>query len=270
VPGTVVFVAYATPHLELSSVPQDLDVVVVHNDDRLDRASLGERPVRHIETGANVGFGAAVNRALEHVTTSRVVLCNPDVTLDRAHWEALLAAGSDEILTVPLVDGSGAPTIVCSAYPTPASHLASGYRIGRWLPRGGRVRTALDPRVGPSDRGAAGAWPLADRWVSGAVVSIDADRLRAIGGFDERYFLYYEDVDLCRRLAARFPTMRARVANLPPGAHAVGASDSAAGAWRGPAELARLDSALRWARAQSGPAWAVTSSLLAARRRVLR
>lgn len=266
--GTVVFVVYATAALDVRHVPPDVDVIVVHNDDRLDRASLGQRAVQHVETGANVGFGAAVNRALPHVSTSRIVLCNPDVVLGPAHWDALLAAGAEEVVTVPLVDGSGAPTIVCSPYPTPASHLASGFRLGRWLPRGGRARTAVDARVASS--AATGAWPLTDRWVSGAVLSVDAERLRAVGGFDEGYFLYYEDVDLSRRLATRFPTMRARVADVTPGVHAVGASDAAGGAQRGDAERARLDSAIRWAEAEPGAAWALTARLLAAHRRALR
>ena len=56
---------------------------IVHNDGALDRASLGARVV-HVDAPGNVGFGAAVNLALPHVTTERVVLCNPDVGADAA------------------------------------------------------------------------------------------------------------------------------------------------------------------------------------------
>jgi GT2 family glycosyltransferase len=40
-------------------------------------------------------------------------------------------------------------------------------------------------------------------WVAGMFMLFTAEAYRAVGGFDERYFLYYEDVDICRRLRAR-------------------------------------------------------------------
>jgi len=250
-------------------------VVVVHNDDSFDRCAPGRDAVRHVEAGGNIGFGAAVNRALPLVVTDRVILCNPDVRLTRVHWDALAEADADEVVTVPLLDEQGVPTSVTSAYPTPISHVASGYRIGRLAPRGGRRRTVATRMLGAWGRdhtksltAPVGSWPLTERWVSGAVLSIDTERLLRIDGFDEEYFLYYEDVDLCRRFAARFPLARAQVADVPWGTHAVGAS--ARGARDRAVERARLDSAIRWARRHRGAAWQLAADALVARRMLTR
>jgi hypothetical protein len=76
-----------------------------------------------------------------------------------------------------------------------------------------------------------------------------------------------EDVDVCRRLASAFPTMRAVVADVEPGVHAVGGT--AAGDARH-VERIRLESAIRYTDAQPGVSWSACASLLRLRRRVLR
>ena len=146
--STAVFVSFATPALDLDWIPGDAEVVVVHNDASLDRASISRRHVIHLVAGSNLGFGAAVNLALTRVTTDRVVLCNPDIMLTTQHWDALTDAGPDDVVTVPLVDEHDQPTSVTSRYPTAASHLASGYRLGRFAPRGGRGRRVLTGGLG--------------------------------------------------------------------------------------------------------------------------
>lgn len=269
--GTAVFVAYATPLLDLDWLPDSAEIVVVHNDASLDRRSTDGHRVTHIEPGRNVGFGAAVNLALASVATDRIVLCNPDVALTELHWNALVDAGPDEVVTVPLVDSEHRPTSVTSRYPSELSHLVSGYRLGRFAPRGGSTRSILSRGLGTwgraheqSLRRPAGRWPLSERWVSGAVLSIDATRLRAIGGFDERYFLYYEDVDLCRRFSRRFPTARAVVADVPPGSHQVGGSTKTDIPAAGNVERLRLASAVRYANQEPGLGWRACERLLQA------
>src|SRR5438105_4306232 len=99
--ATVVCVAYRTPAVDLSWVPDGTPVIVVHNDDQLDEASLPS--ATHVHSRGNVGFGAAVNRALAMVQTRRFILCNPDARLQSAHWDALVdGAGRPEIMCVPL------------------------------------------------------------------------------------------------------------------------------------------------------------------------
>ena len=98
------------------------------------------------------------------------------------------------------------------------------------------------------------------------MLSIDTERLRSVGGFDADYFLYYEDVDLCRRLARKFPDMQAVVADVDPGVHVVGASGTGR---RGDAERARLRSAVTYAQSNPGGQWKACGALLQARSAVV-
>jgi GT2 family glycosyltransferase len=63
-------------------------------------------------------------------------------------------------------------------------------------------------------------------WVSGACVLLRRDRFLEVGGFDPRYFLYWEDADLCRRLRAR--GYQIRYAPAATAVHRVGASSRSA------------------------------------------
>lgn len=229
---SIVIVTFGLDTLDLSSVPQSVPIVLVHNDDRLDDDAIRTvpgQPVEQIRGHGNVGFGAGANLGLARVRTDRVVFCNPDASLTEEHWAALAAGSPDEVVSIPMIDGEGRPASVVNPYPTAAALLLTGYRVGRLASRGTVTRRALEHLLGRWGAGhasssAPGSHPLDDAWCSGAVLAVDAERVRAIGGFDEGYFLYFEDVDLCRRLAARFPDMTVRVPPVPPAHHAVGGS----------------------------------------------
>lgn len=265
--ATALYVAFGVTELDLCWIPDQAPVVVVHNDDLLDEARTLHEPVAHVYPGRNLGFGQGVMSGLEHVTTPRVVLCNPDVTLQPEHWAALAGGSTHEVCTVPLVDASGRPTVVTSPYPGPAVTLLTAMHAGRLAPRGGALRSVAswllgswgaDHRQGLTC--ATGVWPLQRRWVSGAAVAFDVSLLRT-EPFDPKFFLYFEDVDLCARMAARFPGMVAKVAPTQPGRHAVGGSahDIATSQL---ATRARWESAHRYASDRTGWSWCVSTALL--------
>jgi GT2 family glycosyltransferase len=244
---TAVVVAYGVTHLDLDWLPGDAPLVVVHNDDRLgpiDRPNTTE-----LRGHGNVGFGAAVNLALEHITTPRVALVNPDAALGREHWHALDGGDDHEIVAIPLRTRDGSATVVVSRYPGPLQTVLAGFHLGDRLPGlRRRRRTRL---------GSAGG-PIAEYWASGACVSFPTDALRSVGGFDESFFLYFEDVDLCRRLAS----LTIRVANTEPGIHDVGGA-AATDADRRRARAARTESAWRYAHRQPGILWRLAALVLA-------
>lgn len=268
---TVVVVLYGNTVLDLAWLPAGVAVVLVHNDDSLTELRCGSSSITHVRPAANVGFGQGVNLALERVRTERVLLVNPDTALTAGHWTLLDDGDPDDLVTVPQRNGQGQPASILNRYPTPALLLAQGWRLGRWFPRGGRGRALAARclgRVGrthvellSAQQNPEVGLPLATYWVSASLVSIDAERLRSVEGFSARFFLYFEDVDLCARLADRFPAMRVRLRSAAgPALHHVGGSIPRAGVRR--VGRIRRRSARRYADGQAGGSWRVSGALL--------
>jgi GT2 family glycosyltransferase len=142
-------------------------------------------PLERISNDAVGGFGANHNSAFRRCTTPYFCVCNPDVRLPADPFAFLLDSLATEGCGVcgPLVrDSSGALQDSARRFPTLASLL----------------RKAVRPTGGPDypvDQG-----PRAVDWVAGMFMLFRSDAYRAVGGFDESYFLYYEDIDICRRL----------------------------------------------------------------------
>jgi N-acetylglucosaminyl-diphospho-decaprenol L-rhamnosyltransferase len=266
-PGTptVVVVAYGLDHLDVSWVPAHARVVIVHNDDLLEPSSVTHPQVEHLSGQGNVGFGAGVNLAAQVIADGRMIVANPDAALGREHWEALTLGSADELVTIPLVSSDGAVADPLLRYPTPLGLLVGGLRLGRIAPLGSRRRRLVEAIIGS---GRTHRTPVADRrepllshWVSGAVFSVDIGRFRSVGGFSSEYFLYYEDVDLCGRLAERHHDMVGLVRAVEPCRHDAGG----AGGRTSAGERHRLASARTYAAGRSGISWRAVGAALAAR-----
>ena len=131
------------------------------------------------------GFGANHNAAFERCRTQYFCVCNPDIRLAADPFPALLStlAGGEVGVVGPIVrDPSGAIEDSARRFPTPWRLLRKAW---------------LAPR-GPDYDGSAG--PIDVDWVAGMFMIFPSGTFRAVGGFDEGYFLYYEDVDICRAL----------------------------------------------------------------------
>jgi GT2 family glycosyltransferase len=144
-------------------------------------------PLEVIASERVKGFGANHNAAFGRCATPYFCVCNPDIRLPSDPFAPLLQALDDARVAVagPLVR-SPAGRVEDSArrFPTAASLLKKLFVDRR------------EPDY-PTDRGA-----LDVDWVAGMFMLFRSDAYRALGGFDEGYFLYYEDVDICRRLWA--------------------------------------------------------------------
>ena len=144
-------------------------------------------PVERIANDRIKGFGANHNAAFAHCKTPWFCVVNPDIRLPADPFPALVAALERMRAGVagPLVrNPEGGVEDSARRFPTAASLLKKAFSDKR------------QPDY-PVDRGAQEV-----DWVAGMFMLFRAGDFSSAGGFDEAYFLYYEDVDLCRRLGA--------------------------------------------------------------------
>ncbi|WP_394278173.1 glycosyltransferase family 2 protein [Microbacterium sp.] len=188
----VVVVNYGSSGLleaNLAEVAADTrpDIVVVVDNPTTDaeRARVRALAAREhwilIEPDANAGFGGGVNlgvaAALEAGATG-ILLLNPDARLGADAVDALRAATLDEPLALC------APRIV-----TPSGSVwFAGADV---VLADGRTRGHAKRARHPGEE----TW----EWLTGACLWFTAELWHATGGFDEEYFLYWEDVDFSRR-----------------------------------------------------------------------
>ncbi len=137
----------------------------------------------------NYGFGAANNAAAARARGQFLLFLNPDIIYTQALLSsfAKMLATANVGLVAPLLRlRSGQPQPeACGRFPTLRTVL------GRKLARARTSAFAADQLE-----------PQRVDWVCGAAFAIRADVWRRLGGFDERYFMYFEDVDLSRRSVA--------------------------------------------------------------------
>jgi len=174
----------------------ELETIVVDNASTDGSRALVERRfpgVTLLPQVSNLGFGAAVNLAAERAAGDALLLLNQDAWLEPDALERLAARlGSDGgigLVAPRLRYPDGRPQFGWS----PARSVA-GEALQRFF--NGRERSAWVHR-GAARALARVAGPI---WYTGACLLLRAEAFRAVGGFDQRFFLYFEDADLCVRL----------------------------------------------------------------------
>jgi N-acetylglucosaminyl-diphospho-decaprenol L-rhamnosyltransferase len=195
-PIAVAIVSYNTrEHLRacLESVAPErpAETVVVDNGSTDGSVEMvrEEYPEVELIEAENHGYGAGANRAFAATTAPYVLLLNTDTVLRPGALQALadhLAAHHRAGIVGPrLLNPDGSLQRSCAPFPYPLSKLA------RWLPVGRRTYLPTwshdAPRVVP--------------YVLGAALALRREAIDAIGGFDERFFMYFEETDLALRLS---------------------------------------------------------------------
>lgn len=162
------------------------EVIVVNNDKREESALrhvAKQFPFRLISSPSNVGFGQGINMGVAEASGEIVGFLNPDI----AWQQPILSRVGDffqsqepSILGITLVgrDGEQEP-------------WSNGVAPSLWeLFRNNIVPRTLARALSPSE---------SLNWVSGGGLFLKKSSFQDIGGFDEQFFLYFEDVDLCVR-----------------------------------------------------------------------
>jgi hypothetical protein len=182
-----------------------VEILVVDNASRDGSTAMvrAEHPgTRLIESGANLGFARANNLALRDADpgAAAILLLNPDTVCppgSLAQLRAFLIATPDAAAAGPLLVGAdGRPRVSGGDFPAVRHHLLSCLDPQRrWLP--GRLRRAGLGRIpgagepgGPVD------------YVTGACLMLKREALATVGDLDERFFMYFEETDWCRRARA--------------------------------------------------------------------
>ncbi len=201
----------------------EVDLVVVDNgstDGSVDALRAAFADARVITAPGNVGYARAANLGIAATRAPVVAVLNPDLTMEPGTAKALLARFDEEPglgACGPRIrnpDGTDYPSARRS--PTVALAVAHGL-LGLWWPTNPFTARYRQLNADPSQ-------PRSVDWVSGAAIWLRRRALDAVGGWDERYFMYMEDLDLCWRLrSAGFD-----VAYEPAGSvtHVQGASTS--------------------------------------------
>lgn len=166
------------------------EVIIVNNDEKpLDRAIAdigGGFTVQIVEVGKNIGFGSAHNVGFRESLGKYILFLNPDAEIAPSALDKMLGVfAEDEKIGVVgplLIDSDGRIQPDCfGSHRTPLSTIKNkifGRREGQMI---------ADGKVFKTD------------WVSGGSMMIRRDVFEKIRGFDEKFFMYFEDVDLCAR-----------------------------------------------------------------------
>jgi GT2 family glycosyltransferase len=171
-----------------------LDVVVVDT-----ASSDATREILAREAGwarvvlepTNHGFGRGCNLGLAHVKSPYTLLLNPDAAIEPPALRTMLEfieqrAGAGIVGPATLCGSRDHPQLQQTGpYPTPWSVVREAAPFLR--------RRSSAVTIVP------GAPPMRTGWVCGALLMIRSSLARQLGGFDPRFFLYWEEVDLCRR-----------------------------------------------------------------------
>jgi N-acetylglucosaminyl-diphospho-decaprenol L-rhamnosyltransferase len=194
--ATVVTVTYNSARdlsLREPHTDPEIEWIVVDNastDDSIDLAQrLGASVIAH---DRNVGFSAANNIGARKATGDVLIFCNPDVHFDADGVRRLARRAREEkaVVAPQLLNSDG--TMQENGRGVPFPHR----KLRHFVSKGSED---VDPYLyfaGPDEVREV-------VWVIGAAVAIHTDEFERLGGWNERYFIYYEDSDFCLRARQR-------------------------------------------------------------------
>jgi N-acetylglucosaminyl-diphospho-decaprenol L-rhamnosyltransferase len=200
------------------------EIIVVDNGSRdgsVARLRAAHPDVLVIDAGTNLGYAGAANLGIGRTDAPIVAVCNADLEVAPGTAAALLArfdAEPDLAAVGPAIENPDG-----SSYPSARSEPPITVAVGHALLGAFRPENRFSRRYRQLDADPNQARDV--DWVSGAAIWLRQRALQSVGGWDDGYFMYMEDVDLCWRLRR----LGWRIAYEPAGrvVHVQGASTAA-------------------------------------------
>ncbi len=189
--------------LSASTGPR-LEVLVVDNnstDEMVHRILLSYPDVNVLQMGTNRGFACAVNVGIRVAAADVILVLNPDTIVEPNTLATLLEFSKSHpsagVVAPLLVYPDGSNQLTARSFPTAAA--------GMWGRRSPLTRVFPRNRWSSHFLVGRGTEPGDDAfrcdWVSGACMLVPKRAIERVGMLDERYFLFWEDADWCKRMA---------------------------------------------------------------------
>jgi len=177
-----------------------LEVIVVDNHSDTDSIGIlrrqlpGDSRVKIVETSRNLGFGGGYAAGARVACGTYILINNPVKMLPPSAVETLVGKMEAEpdigILAPKLQFPDGSARFSARRFPLPIDVIANRTVLGRLFPH--RVQRYLQSDISPDQE-------RDTDWVAGGCVLMRRAFFEDLGGFDHRFFLFFEDIDLCRR-----------------------------------------------------------------------
>jgi GT2 family glycosyltransferase len=182
----------------LESDVESILSIVDNSPDPLTSRYFNHPRVIYEHAAANLGFGAAHNRAFAAVSSRSNVhfIINPDISFGPKVLGALANIFVQDLTVMAAMpaihDDDDVPQNLCKALPTPVNLI-----VRRFVPFRG-IRNAIDRTYEFRNLPTQGLVDIPN--LSGCFLGIRSTAFTKVGGFDEGFFMYMEDIDLVRRL----------------------------------------------------------------------
>ncbi len=191
---TAIVVLYYSKHLvkklleNISDKIPRLDEILLIDNSMQDLSEFDNSMVKTIHPPKNVGYGAAINLGVALAQNDYIIALNPDVLIDSFDESCMELLNQKVIISGKPIEWASVrcfPTITFDFLRFSLCNLARPLNWVRLISNKTHLKNLKSP-------------VLVD-WVSGALILTNKETLSQVGGFDEEYFLFYEEVDLCKR-----------------------------------------------------------------------
>ena len=206
---SVIVLNYRTPqetitcvqNVQKQTIADQIEIIVVENHSEDESIGVLRNRlqkydnIRIIETPRNLGFGGGYDKGIAFAGGTYILINNPAKILQRDGIEKLVIAMEQDpaigIIAPKLVHDDGTLRSSVRSFPTPLDVIIKRTPLRHLFPR--RLAHYVHHDVDSQQKQNID-------WVVGGCLMIRRDLFAEIGGFDKRFFLFFEDIDLCRRI----------------------------------------------------------------------